>query len=306
LRGVNPIVLGVEERLLVNVNTRMDLMAAAIGAWARERADVHAAVVVGSHARRETPADRWSDLDVFLVVDDVERYISDGRWVAEFGTPLLTFLEPTAVGQERERRVLYETGEDVDFPILALSDLDRLEVAAPLLARGYSVLVDEIGIESRLNEVASRAGPEPMPTQEALTELASDFWYHALWAAKKLRRGEVLTAKGCTDGYMKVRLLTLFRWHARAVDPSVDTWHEGRFVERWADPGALIALERAYAHYDLRDVARALWETIDLFQSLEEETARRLGLTVELDTADLRRRVSEVVRDPRRETTLWS
>ena len=304
LRGVNPTVLDVEERLLANVNTRMDLIAAAIGDWARGKADVHAAVVVGSHARRETPADRWSDLDVFLVVDDVERYLADGRWVAEFGTPVLTFLEPTAVGQERERRVLYETGEDVDFPILALTDLDRLEVAAPLLARGYSVLVDEIGIESRLAEVASRVGPEPRPTQEALTELASDFWYHAFWAAKKLRRGEVLTAKGCTDGYMKVRLLTLLRWHARSVDPSVDTWHEGRFVERWADPGALAALERAYAHYDLRDVARALWETIDLFQSLEEETARRLGLTVELDHADLRRRVADVVRDPRHGDTL--
>ncbi len=304
LRGVNPTVLDVEERLLANVNTRMDLITAAIGDWARETADVHAAVVVGSQVRRETPADRWSDLDVFLVVDDVERYTSDGRWVAEFGTPVLTFLEPTAVGQERERRVLYETGEDVDFPILALSDLDRLEVAGPLLARGYSVLVDEIGIEPRLSEVASRVEPEPMPTQDALTELATDFWYHALWAAKKLRRGEVLTAKGCTDGYMKVRLLTLLRWHAWAVDPSVDTWHEGRFLERWADPGALVALQRAYAHYDLRDVARALWETIDLFQGLAEETARRLGLTVELDHADLRRRVSEVVRDPRRGATL--
>ena len=77
---------------------------------------------------------------------------------------------------------------------------------------------------------------------------------------------------------MKARLVTLLEWHARAVDPSVDTWHGGRFLERWADPGALAALERAYAHYDLRDVARALWETIDLFQGLEEETASRLGL----------------------------
>ena len=66
--------------------------------------------------------------------------------------------------------------------------------------------------------------------------------------------------------------------HARAVDPSIEAWDSGRFLERWADPGALSALERAYAHYDLRDVARALWETIDLFQLLEEETARRLGL----------------------------
>ncbi len=96
----------------------------------------------------------------------------------------------------------------------------------------------------------------------------------------------------------------MLEWHARAVDPAVDTWHEGRYLERWADPGALAALERAYAHYDLRDVARALWETIDLFQGIEEEMARRLGLEVELDHADLRGRVAEVVRDPRHGATL--
>ena len=51
LRGVNPNVLEIDESVLANVNTRMDLIEAAVTDWARERADVHAAVVVGSRAR---------------------------------------------------------------------------------------------------------------------------------------------------------------------------------------------------------------------------------------------------------------
>ena len=303
LRGVNRTVLELDERLLANVNTRMEWIEAAVADWARENADVHAAVLVGSRARTDIPPDRWSDLDVFLVVDDPEPYSADGGWVAEFGSPIITFLEPTAVGDERERRVLYETGEDVDLPLIPLSAVDRLEIAGPLLARGYRVLVDKIGLEARLQTVAAQVVEPGAPTQSELTELASDFWYHALWTAKKLRRGEVFTAIDCLDGYLKWRFVTLLGWHARAVDPSVDTWHGGRFLERWADPGALAALERAYAHYDLRDVARALWETVDLFQGLEEETASRLGLKVELGHADLRRRVAEVVPDPRHAST---
>jgi aminoglycoside 6-adenylyltransferase len=307
LRGVNPTTIAIDEKLLQNVNTRMELLAAAVSDWARGREDVRAAVLVGSQARTDTPADRWSDLDVILLVDDPEAYAADAGWVEEFGTPVLTFLEPTAVSDQRERRVLYDTGEDVDFPLIPVAALERLEASdnvAALLARGYRVLVDEIELEPRLRAVAAVVRPAAPITQRDLTELASDFWYHALWTAKKLRRGEVFTAIECLDGYMKNRLVTLLEWHARSLDPTVDTWHGGRFLERWADPGALAALERAYARYDLRDVARALWQTIDLFQGLEEETVRRLGLEVELDHPDLRRRVSEVVRDPRHGATL--
>jgi len=307
LRGVNPNTLEVDGRLLANVNTRLDLIEAAIADWAGSRDDVRAAVVVGSRARTSTPADTWSDLDVFLIVDDPQPYAEGSEWVSEFGTPAMTFMEETPVGQ-RERRVLYQTGEDVDLPLFPLSVLDQLEQsenAAALLARGYRVLVDEIDLDERLRGLADRAPKPTTPTQADFSRLAADFWYHALWTAKKLRRGEVFTAIECLDGYMKSRLVTLFEWHARAVDPAVDTWHAGRFLERWADPGALSALEKAFAHYDVRDVARALWETIDLWQGLEEETASRLGLRAELDHADIRRRVAEVVPDPRGASTLW-
>ena len=300
LRGVNPNVLEVDEQLLLNVNTRIDLLQAAIADWARERDDVRAVLVVGSQVRADTPADRWSDLDVVLFLDDPRRLADDATWVAEFGVPILSFREATAFGNEVERRVLYETGEDVDFPLLDASTW-LAEMSDPetqvLLARGHRVLYDELGLRAQLKSLPPP--PEPSsPDEHAFQELANDFWYHALWAAKKLRRGEVYTALLCLDGYLKVRLVKLLEWHARSVDPSVDTWHGGRFVERWADPGALAALELAYAHYDVRDVARALWATIDLWQTLEEETARRLGLEVGLDHPDLRRRIAEVVPQP--------
>jgi molybdopterin-guanine dinucleotide biosynthesis protein A len=141
----------------------------------------------------------------------------------------------------------------------------------------------------------SGASVEPVK----LTELSGAFWSRALWAARLLRRGEVFLSLDCLDGSMKRLLVGLMAEHTRAVDPSVEVWGSGRYVERWADPGALAALERAYAHYDVRDVARALWETIDLFELIEEETARRVGLELELDHAELRRLMADVVRDPR-------
>ena len=308
LRGVNGSVLELPEALLVNVNTPVELLVAAVADWAASRDDVKAAVLVGSQARADLPADRWSDLDLLLVVDDPAPFLEDATWVATFGEPTLTFLEPTSVGGRVERRVLYSDGQDVDFAIVSTVDLPQLvadPTAAGIVRRGYRSLYDAVGFGD-LAAAIPDPPPPTTPTRHDLTELASDFWYHALWTARKLRRGEVFTAIECLNGYMKSRLVTLMGWHARAVDPEVDTWHSGRFLERWGDPGALVALETAYALYSVRDVARALWETIDLFQGLEEETAQRLGLAVELDHADLRRRVAEVVPDPRRGSTLRS
>ena len=302
LRGVNERIVELDARLLANANTPMELLEAAVADWAEQREDVLAVLVVGSQARADAPADRWSDLDLVLIVEDPARYLEDAGWLQEFGTPILTFLEPTFEGS-RERRVLYETGEDVDFVVLPPSAVERLPTtpgAAELLARGYRVLVDRIGLESEIAKlVAAAPAVSEAPTQAAFTELAHDFWYHALWIARKLRRGEVYTAVGCLDGYLKSRLVTLLGWHAKAVDPSVDTWHEGRFLERWADPGALVALEFAYGRYSVRDAAHGLWSSVDLWQGLEEETARRLGLELELDHPDLRRRLAQVVPDPR-------
>jgi len=147
--------------------------------------------------------------------------------------------------------------------------------------------------------------PVLAPDDAALDDLATDFWATALWAARRLRKGDVFLSVDAINGALKRSVVTLLGWHALSVDPAAPVLEAGRGLERWADAGALSSLELAYADYDLRDAARALWETLDLFQGLEEETARRLGLEVELDQEALRERLARLVRDPRPGATLW-
>jgi molybdopterin-guanine dinucleotide biosynthesis protein A len=167
------------------------------------------------------------------------------------------------------------------------------------LVRNVNTRVDLVRAEVDALDLDDANRSEAAGERSELTALSGAFWSEALWAARLLRRGEVFRSLESLDGPMKALLVALMARHARAVDPSVEAWDSGRLLERWADPGALSALERAYAHYDVRDVARALWETIDLFQLLEEETARRAGFELELDGAELRALMAEVVRDPR-------
>jgi aminoglycoside 6-adenylyltransferase len=276
----------------------IETLLARIVAWARHRPDVHAALVVGSHARAEFPADRWSDVDIILMVDDPMAYAADAGWLTTFGRPLLTFTEPTAVGGFVERRVLFDSGQDVDFALLPLTEPEQIvnhPDAAVVLGRGFRVLYDQVGLQWVLRRVGTPVTPAP-PNAAAFGQLTHDFWYHALWAAKKLRRGEVWIAKQTCDGYLKTLLVQLLAWRTQAFHPEIDTWHGGRFLERWADQQTLRDLHDAYASYDADDVARALWSTVELFERLERECADRLDLTLVVPYADIREHLCAVLK----------
>ena len=131
----------------------------------------------------------------------------------------------------------------------------------------------------------------PAPTQDRFDQLVSDFWYHALWSAKKLWRGEVLVAKQACDGWLTGRLVELARWRS----DETDTWHGARFFERWAGDDLVAALGATFARYEAEDVARALRAKAELFGRVEDEVAARYDLTVPEDRAEVLRRLETLL-----------
>ncbi len=276
-------------------------------AWAQSQPDIRAALLVGSQARIDRPADEWSDLDIIVIATRPEYYLAQTDWVANVGVPWLTFIEKTGTGDERERRVLFAGGLDVDFALIPSGKVQqlllvlRLQRRFPLLLRllprgmarqfrqgladfadlarrGMQVLLDKDGIAADLQLVTAETVPHRPPAPNEFLEVVNDFWYHTVWTVKKLRRGELWVAKSCGDGYLKHLLLRVMEWHARAAHGwDYDTWHGGRFLEQWADPRAVQGLRQAFAYYDENDVGRALLATMDLFRWLATETARLLG-----------------------------
>jgi aminoglycoside 6-adenylyltransferase len=219
-----------------------------------------------------------------MFASDPEPYWTTTDWLHHIGTPWLTFVEPTPDGRGFERRVLFEGGLDVDFvpdPIAglyAMLDHDLPPDAADTIRRGVWFLVDKEGLSQRLQDVEIDPPPYCPPTESEFLNLVNDFWYHTVWAAKHLRRGELWLAKSCCDGYLKNLLRQMMEWHARASKgEGTDTWMRGRFLEEWADARVVGFLPHVYAHYDDRDVWRALLATMELFRWLAIEAADLLG-----------------------------
>jgi aminoglycoside 6-adenylyltransferase len=255
--------------------------------WAKTEPGVRTAIIIGSRARTDNhPADEWSDLDIVMFVTNPEHYLTRPGWIEEIGNPWLTFIEPAGAGQGMERRVLFEGGLDTDFAFIPVNLIHQMEEmglpsdVADILRRGVEVLFDKDGLWERLQVPRQESQSPQPPSQAEFLELVNDFWYHAVWTAKKLRRGELWVAKGCSDNYMKSQLLRMVEWHARARNGwDYDIWHKGRFLEQWASHQFVKALPDVFAYYDREDLWRGLLATMDLFRWLTVETAERLDFS---------------------------
>src|SRR5438477_10708818 len=256
--------------------------------WAQTDGDVRALILLGSRARVDPPADEWSDTDLIVVVPDPSAFLADASWTARFGSVAVTFVEVTPHGRS-ERRVLYADGTDLDAVPVGLDEAQAgLREPGPLsmLARGYRILVDKEGILDDLPALIDRAADEHGSAYEwppgpgPFENLVNDFWYHAVWSARKLRRGALCVARDCVDGSMHALLLRVIEWRARAITGGgeSDHWFDGRFLERWADPDTVRALRDCFAHYDEADISRGLLSIMVLFRRLANVLAIRLEL----------------------------
>lgn len=255
-----------------------------IGNWAEKEANVRAAVIIGSRARADHPADEWSDLDVVVLARDPDPYVRGKTWLEAIGALWLSLVEPSPDGRAMERRVLFAGGLDVDFAFSHFEPFYSMLVSGQIppdvgdmLRRGYRFLVDKEALAGLVPHLDAPAQPPEPPTRAEFLNSIHDFWYHTLWTAKHLRRGELWWAKAACDIRLKLTLQQMLEWHARATNSEVvDTWLRGRFLEEWADPRAVAALSQAFGHYDTEDVWRALLATMYLFAWLESETAAAL------------------------------
>jgi aminoglycoside 6-adenylyltransferase len=263
-------------------NSLADTLTDRIIHWAKQQNDIRAVLLLGSRARDDHPADQWSDWDIVIICVDPEPYLADAKWLEAIAPVWLTFLDPTAVGNLVERRALFEGGVDADF-IFVSSVLARQlgqegfpEDVAGVVRRGVKVLLDKENFTAPWLAIDAEESPAwQIPSEAQFNALVQDFLYHGVWVTKKLRRGEMWTAKWCLDGSMKDQMLTMIHWHTRATQTwRRNLWHQGRFLEEWADERVLEGLPTAFARYDPAEIPSALKQTLYLFHWLAEETAR--------------------------------
>lgn len=248
-------------------------------AWVETQSNLRAILVVGSQARRDHPADEWSDLDLMVFAGDFSRYLTQADWLDDLGLVWVCLRQQIDTG-DPELLVLFEGGYKVDFvfyPLTELQWLAQVETLPDVYRRGYEVLVDKDGLAARLPMCPFEPEPIEPPDEATFLAVVNAFWYGAVYVTKQIRRRQLWLVK-YRDWTMKTHLLRVMEWHARVVNGwAYDTWHDGKFVAEWTDAQTWAVLKHTFGHFDGGDSWRALLATMDLFRRLATETAAHLG-----------------------------
>lgn len=241
---------------------------------AEQDENIRAVIAIGSSVRSDVPADEFSDLDLIIASSNTEKWFS-GEYPKRLGEVSISFIEPT-LGGGRERRCIYDDDKDVDMIIFTPQQLESAfkdGAAQWVMDRGYVFLYDADSFAELAKKYVSPVTDRPPMSSDEFENIVNDFYFHNIWAAKKLLRGEIWSAKMCIDSYLKTRLLKIIeQYHS-----DKDVWHDGRFIDKWADAQILDELTRCFAHYDINDCAAALAATHKLFARLSNAVAEKRG-----------------------------
>jgi aminoglycoside 6-adenylyltransferase len=258
-------------------------------AWAQEQDPVRAMLLTSTRAVPNAAVDALSDYDVILVVQDIQPFFDDRRWLAAFGRVLVSYWDPVHpdpdYGIEQTGNVIqYEDGLKIDFTLWPVERMRRIAAAPALLAEldaGYAILLDKDGLTEGLPAPGYTAYIPPRPSEDTFQRVVEEFFSDVPYVAKCLLRGELLPAKWALDYDMKhLYLRQMLEWRVECDhDWSVPVGALGKGLQKRLPPALWSRLEESYAGAGIEENWMALFRTIALYRQVACEVAEHLGYT---------------------------
>ncbi|MCA0987618.1 aminoglycoside 6-adenylyltransferase [Guptibacillus algicola] len=256
----------------------MDLME-----WGKADANVRALLMTSSRANPHAFRDVFTDYDIEVFAEDLERFLKDDTWLKRFGDRMTTVpLIPRKNEGWITRLVMYMDGTRVDFQIStteSLKEIAQLEELPPHYDLGYKVLLDKDQIVEDMVTPSNKAFYVKKPTQDEFQELVNSYWWDTTYVAKSLWRDELFFAKYMLDNVMRFQYLQkILEWSLGVrFNWEVNPNKCGRWFKRYLDSETWQKLEATYAGADIEDNWNALFNMNNFFMELCRDVAGELG-----------------------------
>jgi aminoglycoside 6-adenylyltransferase len=255
-----------------------------LAAWGEGQPAVRAMLLSSSRTRPDVKADRLSDYDVILVVEDSDAFMQDSAWLEAYGQRLAGW------GDEGElcglktyfRGEVYADYVKIDYSVWPAPLLRRIAALPTLPAEldlGYRVLLDKDGGTQGWAAPTYRAYLTERPSAAEYRAAVEEFWWTATYVAKSLWRDELVFARFCLDHELKLGVLRrMLEWRTALdngwrVRPGVF----GRGLKQRLPGEVWGELAATYVGPALEDNWEAFFRLARLFGRVAGEVGEALG-----------------------------
>lgn len=261
----------------------------AIIEWARKNGDIRVVLLTSSLVNPLAIVDEFSDLDIELIFEDINPYVTDKQWLSLFGTPISVVEEDISYfeGKHAMKMVLYADHVKVDFKLYRKTEFLE-EVKAPELQEdwdlGYKVLLDKDGLTRELKPPTYQSVLIKKPSEKKYNQVLNDFWWDTTYVAKCLVRDEIFYAKFMSENELRSGyLIQLLEWYiASEHNWNITTNKYGRYFKRYLPADLWQKIEKTFSGSSIEDNWNALFAFADVAHYYGTNLAEKLGYTYPL------------------------
>jgi aminoglycoside 6-adenylyltransferase len=242
---------------------------------------IRAILLQGSRANSKIIADAYQDYDIFLVVNQMEEFISDHRWISIFGERIIMQLPDEMKTMDNEMidkdsfhyLMLFKDNIRIDLTLYPIEKITR-----DFKPDSLSVLwMDKDGLFDHKVKASDTDYLIKKPEENEFAECCNEFRWVSTYISKGLKRKEITYAKAMMEGPVRRMFMRMIEWHiGTETGFSVSFGQSGKMMKRYLDKIAYKKILNTYPDYKVRNIWDSLFIMMEIFNEYAVYVAEKL------------------------------
>jgi len=256
--------------------------------FAKMDPNIQAVTMNGSRVNKNSICDEYSDFDIQYIVNDIERYIIDKKWIGFFGDPLITQEPEDWFSHEYNHEsknqypflIQFHDGNRIDLTFVHRDKLSQfnaeIEPRKILLNKNSELLIDEIS-ETSSFDIAK-------PSAKEFSNIVNEFLWLSLYVLKGIRRNEIPYAKEFFDRYEIDLLCKVVSWKIGIRNGfGTSLGKSYKYLKNYLSEDEMARFTGIYPNGTAADIYKKLLDMMDLFQETAVYVAQNLNFELDND-----------------------
>lgn len=247
---------------------------------------IRAILLQGSRANSKIVPDAYQDYDIFLVVNQMEEFISDHLWTSVFGERIISQLPDemkTVEDRHNEKDSFHYLMLFKDQTRIDLTLYPKEKINSNFKPDSLSFLwMDKDGLFDHIDKADDSDYLIKKPAENEFAECCNEFLWVSTYISKGLKRKEITYAKAMMEGPVRRMFMRMIEWYiGTETGFSVSFGQSGKMMKRYLDKDSYKKILTTYPGYKVKNIWDSLFIMMEIFKEYAIHVAEKLKFKYE-------------------------